>query len=59
VYLTRVGPDAQVTIGFTYNSIINNFGVTLNVIPNLMASQTTPVPTRGVGALNSNQYQGR
>ncbi|HKB06184.1 MAG TPA: hypothetical protein VKD90_28570, partial [Gemmataceae bacterium] len=59
LYFTRVGPDAQVTVGFTYNSLINNFGVTLNVVPNLMASQTSPVPVRGAGSLSGNQYQGR
>ena len=57
---TRVGTDLQVTLGFTYNSIVNNFGLTLNVVPNLLASQVTPVPLRGPGSLGAGQqYQGR
>ncbi|HKA06817.1 MAG TPA: hypothetical protein VKD71_06130 [Gemmataceae bacterium] len=58
--LTRVGTDLQVTLGFTYNSLINTFGVTFNVVPNLLASQATPVPLRGPGATGGAQpYQGR
>ena len=60
VLFTRVGTDLQVTLGFTYNSIVNTFGLTLNVVPNLLASQVTPVPLRGPGSLGAGQqYQGR
>ncbi len=46
---TRVGTDMQVTLGFTYNSIVKNFGVTFNVVPNLMANSNTPVGQRNGG----------
>jgi hypothetical protein len=36
--LTRTGSDLTVTIGFTYNALVNNFGVQFLVIPNLVAS---------------------
>jgi len=43
VLFTRVGTDTQITVGFTYNSIVQNFGLTLNIVPNLLANQTSPV----------------
>jgi hypothetical protein len=43
VFFTRVGADAVVSVGFTYNSIINNLGIQLNIMPNLLASSTTPL----------------
>jgi hypothetical protein len=43
VFFTRVGTDAVISVGFTYNSIINNLGITLNIVPNLVASQTSPL----------------
>jgi hypothetical protein len=33
---TRMGSDLQVSIGFTYNTLQNNFGFTFEVIPNLI-----------------------
>jgi hypothetical protein len=36
--LTRTGSDLTVTLGFTYNALVNNFGVQFLVIPNLVAS---------------------
>ncbi len=35
--LTRMGSDLQVSLGVTYNAILNNFGVTFEIIPNLAA----------------------
>ncbi|HEX3147509.1 MAG TPA: hypothetical protein VHR66_05460 [Gemmataceae bacterium] len=46
LYVTRVGTDMAISAGFTYNSLINNAGLTLNVVPNLIASQSSPVPYR-------------
>ncbi len=40
--LNRIGTDLTWTIGFTYNAILNNFGFTFMVIPNLAAA-------RGIG----------
>lgn len=35
--LTRTGSDLTVSLGFTYNSLVNNFGVQFLVVPNLVA----------------------
>jgi hypothetical protein len=35
VTLNRIGTDVTISMGFTYNAIVNNFGVHLTVIPNL------------------------
>jgi len=35
--LTRTGSDLTVTIGVTYNALVNNFGVQFLVVPNLVA----------------------
>ncbi len=40
--LTRIGTDLQLTLGFTYNSILNNFGVVFEVMPNII-----PAGSRG------------
>jgi hypothetical protein len=49
--LTRMGSDLQVSIGLTYNAILNNFGFTFEVVPNLVPpGRLTP----GVHALGSN-----
>jgi hypothetical protein len=34
--LTRNGSDLQLSLGFTYNSILNTFGVTFIIVPNLV-----------------------
>jgi hypothetical protein len=44
---TRMGTDLQVSLGFTYNSIQNNFGVVVEVVPTLV-----PINQPGVGALS-------
>lgn len=49
---TRTGRDLQVSLGFTYNSIQNNFGVVLEIVPNLAGGSS-----RTNGAL-MNQQQG-
>jgi hypothetical protein len=35
--LTRMGTDLQISLGVTYNALVNNFGVTFQVVPNLSA----------------------
>ena len=37
--LTRTGTDLTVSIGITYNSLVNNFGFQFLVVPNLLAAQ--------------------
>lgn len=34
--LTRIGTDVRVSFGLSYNSIINNFGVQFEIVPNLI-----------------------
>ena len=36
--LTRTGTDLTVSIGFTYNSLVNNFGFQFLVVPNIVNS---------------------
>jgi hypothetical protein len=38
VMFTRTGSDMTVTIGFTYNSLVNNFGFQFLITPNLVAA---------------------
>ena len=35
IMLTRVGTDVRFSFGFSYNSILNNFGVMVEIVPNL------------------------
>ncbi|MFO0927399.1 MAG: hypothetical protein U0736_10215 [Gemmataceae bacterium] len=41
---TRTGSDLQVSVGFMYNSLQNNFGAIFEIVPNLV-----PVNRRGMG----------
>ena len=50
--LTRIGTDMQLNIGISYNAIINNFGVTFEIIPNIVAMSTRYAP--GAAGLGSN-----
>jgi hypothetical protein len=34
--LTRLGADVQISLGFTYNAMQNNFGLIFQIIPNLL-----------------------
>jgi hypothetical protein len=45
---TRMGSDLQVSFGVNYNSILNNFGVTFEIVPNVVP-QNKRIP--GMGAL--------
>ena len=35
---TRTGSDLTVSVGFTYNALVNNFGLQFMIIPNLLAN---------------------
>jgi hypothetical protein len=35
---TRMGKDLQVSLGVTYNAILNNFGVIFQILPNAAAA---------------------
>jgi hypothetical protein len=47
---TRMGSDLQVSLGFTYNSLVNNFGFMFEIVPNIIPPNRR-VP--GMGALNT------
>ncbi len=40
--LTRIGTDMQLTLGFSYNSILNTVGVNFAIVPNLVANRFQP-----------------
>jgi hypothetical protein len=50
---TRMGSDLQVSLGFTYNALQNNFGFVFEIMPNLAAqtSRGLGVPAFGSGVL--------
>ncbi len=50
ILLTRMGTDLMVTAGISYNSILNNFGVTFEIIPSLLRGQIGR--TAGFGVMN-------
>jgi hypothetical protein len=53
---TRMGSDLQVSLGFSYNSLVNNFGVVFEIVPNIVPpSHRIP----GVAALGSSPGLGR
>jgi hypothetical protein len=49
VSLTRTGSDVTITVGVTYNALVNNFGVQFLVIPNLVANLAPGRFSSGVG----------
>jgi hypothetical protein len=50
---TRMGTDLQVSLGFSYNAILNTFGVTFEVVPNLLPqlNRVAGIPAFGSGLL--------
>ncbi|MFO0880347.1 MAG: hypothetical protein U0840_23630 [Gemmataceae bacterium] len=48
VVLTRTGSDLQVSLGFMYNSLQNNFGAIVEIVPSLV-----PINRRGGGMANT------
>ncbi len=52
VMFTRMGSDIQVSLGFTYNALQNNFGVLFNIVPNLLPSNKAlgPIGAQGGGS---------
>jgi hypothetical protein len=45
--LTRIGSDLQVSLGLTYNAILNTFGVTFEIFPNLLPASRRPAAGLG------------
>ena len=50
--ITRTGTDVQVTLGISYNSILQNFGLQFEIIPNIIRSQIRTSSAMGVGNNN-------
>jgi hypothetical protein len=50
---TRMGSDIQVSLGFTYNALQNNFGVLFNIVPNLLPANRAfgPMSSGGAGSM--------
>lgn len=52
---TRSGTDLQLTVGITYNPLLNNFGFQISLLPILVAQQRLGArPMPGPGPLNLN-----
>jgi hypothetical protein len=47
--LTRTGTDLTMSLGFTYNSLVNTFGVTFVIVPNIVPN--TQRTAAGLGTL--------
>jgi hypothetical protein len=45
--ITRIGTDLMVSLGISYNSILNNFGVQFEVVPTLIGRRGSPGATLG------------
>jgi hypothetical protein len=48
--LTRMGSDLQVSLGFTYNAIQNNFGFVFEILPNLAAQSSRRIGMPAFGS---------
>jgi hypothetical protein len=48
-----MGSDLQVSLGFTYNALQNNFGVVFEILPNAItqSSRRVGVPAFGSGLM--------
>jgi hypothetical protein len=56
ILLTRTGTDVMVVAGISYNSILNNFGFTFEIVPSLLKNQFRG--TNGLGVANAGQQGG-
>ncbi len=45
--ITRTGTDIQMTLGVSYNSVLSNFGIQFEIIPNLVKSAIRTSPGLG------------
>ena len=50
VSATRIGKDLQVSLGFTYNALTNNFGLLFEIVPNLVPPNKRFGPVAAAGA---------
>jgi hypothetical protein len=49
VLFTRTGSDLQVSLGFTYNALQNNFGFLFEILPNVVAQVHHNSALQGIG----------
>ncbi|MBI3406729.1 MAG: hypothetical protein HY040_00030 [Planctomycetes bacterium] len=49
--ISRIGTDLQINFGLTYNSILNNFGVTFEILPNLLPANRMGSHAIGSGTI--------
>lgn len=56
--LTRVGTDLQVSVGVTYNALQSNFGVAIQILPNLAAGRSRVGRGLGIASLGGNDSGG-
>jgi hypothetical protein len=49
--LTRIGTDLQLNVGVSYNTLLNNFGFQLELVPNVVPANRRGAPgTGGIGS---------
>ena len=56
--VVRTGTDLTFSFGFSYNALVNNFGVNFMMVPNFLAAKglaNSPVGMNGTG--NTSQYR--
>ena len=49
---TRTGSDLQVSLGFMYNSLQNNFGAIVEIVPSLVPIAKRGTSTAGLTQMN-------
>jgi hypothetical protein len=60
IIFTRTGRDLQISMGFTYNSLQNNFGAVVEIVPNLVGRRAGPgMGMLGQGMAGQNAGLGR
>ena len=42
MYVSRIGTDVQLNFGFSFNSVLNTFGVQFEIVPNLLRGSMKP-----------------
>jgi hypothetical protein len=56
--ISRTGTDLTWSVGFSYNALLNNFGFSFMVIPNLLAQRSAMLPggTNAFGSQNNSAF---
>ena len=48
--ITRTGSDMTIMVGFTYNALVNNFGVNFMIVPNIVSAFVPGIGQNGFGS---------